>query len=319
MSLENRTTIKEIAAEAGVSIMTVSRVFNHPEKVKTNTRMRVNEALKRLGYTPNTVAQALSNGRTNIIYVYIPTDIVGTNPFYLNVLAGIADRLGDKNYSVLMRKEWYSGEACDGIILMGLNEDDTQRALDLSSRKQVVVFGSLEGADSIDIDNRLGMKMMGKYLIKAHKKHILYLSIDAPRSFVGERESGFKDAVEGKASYQIAKTKNDTASAHMFMEEHFDWVKGFDAVCCATDEIALGVVNSLREHGVKVGEEIAVTGFDGLGREMLTLPAITTIHQPIFEVGQVLADRLMQKVKEGVQINERRLIAPSLYVNGTVL
>ena len=103
------------------------------------------------------------------------------------------------------------------------------------------------------------------------------------------------------------------------MESNFALVRQFDAVCCASDEIALGVVNSLREHGVKVGEEIAITGFDGLGREMLTLPAITTIHQPIFEVGQVLADRLMQKVKEGVQLCERRLIAPSLYRNGTVL
>lgn len=317
MSFESSVTIKQIARESGVSAMTVSRALNHPEKVKTATRVRVMEAAKRLKYKPNSVAQALSNGRTNIIYCYIPKDLVGSN-FYLDVLAGISEELGERGYSVLLRKNWYAGEACDGIILMGLGTEDAKKAVDLSSKRQVVVFGHVDGVDSMDVDNRLGMKMMAEYLLQKGHKKILYLSISNDRDFVSDRESGFLEAINGKAEFTIWKMENNPKSAHAYLKKHFVKDDGYDAICAASDELALGAISYLKEQGIKVPDDISVTGFDGLGRELLSVPAITSIHQPIFEIGKRLASRLVSKIKENCHRCEKSFVAPTLLVNGTV-
>lgn len=297
--------------------MTVSRVLNHPEKVRNSTRARVLEAAKRLNYKPNSVAQALSNGRTNIIFCYVPEDLIGSK-FYLDVLAGISEELGELGYSVLLRKKWYASEACDGIILMGLRSEDAQRALELSSKRQVVVFGHVDGVDSMDVDNKFGMKLMAEYLLQKRHKKILYLSILDNRDFISDREAGFVEAVRGKAEYVIWKTANNSMSAHSFLEANFRKEDGFDAICAASDELALGAMSYLKERGIKVPDDISVTGFDGLGRECLSVPTITSIHQPIFEIGKRLASRLVSKIKNNEHRCDKSFVAPTLLINGTV-
>ena len=319
MSFNSKVTIKQIAAEAGVSTMTVSRVMNHPDKVHSKTRNRVLEASRRLNYHPNSVAQALSSGRSNIIYCYIPTDQASGNPFYLQIVTSMAEEFGDHGYSVLLSKQWYTGEAADGVILIGLKQDDRERAIELAKSKNVVVFGHLDGVDSIDVDNKLGMKMIGEYVIKSGKKNILYLSIDSSRDYVSDREDGFKEAVEGKADFTILHCPNDTIGSNAFLEANYPGSKHFDAICAASDEIALGAMNFLKHHGYRVPEDISVTGFDGLGRELLSVPAITTVAQPIVEVGHLLAARMIERIKEGKHCAEKRFVAPNLAINGSLL
>ena len=319
MNFYTSPTIKELAREAGVSVMTASRVFNHPDQVAKKTRLKVLSAAKRINYRPNSVAQALSYGRNNIIFVYIPSDIVGTNPFYLDVLAGISEKLGEVGYSVLLRKSWYQGENADGVILMGLNRQDTQRTLELCQQKQVVIFGHIDGADCIDVDNKLGMKMMGDYLIKCHRKRVLYLSVNSDRTFFSEREAGLISSLEGKEEYSIARlSKNDTQTAYQYMKKSFDISAGYDTICCATDELALGVSYALRERGIKIPQDISVTGFDGLGREKMCVPAITTVRQPIFEIGVALAERLVARIKGASLMAEKRFVMPELLIGESV-
>lgn len=318
MNFSSKVTIKQIAAEAGVSVMTVSRSINCPEKVKDKTKKRVLEASQRLGYRPNTIAKALSEGKTNIIYCYIPKDQAGSNPFYLYVVAGISEELGKHGYSLLLRTDWYNGQSCDGVILIGLRKYQVENALSLSKDKHVVVFGHLDGADCIDVDNRLGMKLMGEYIVSQGKKKILYLSVDSTRDYVFDREAGFLEAIKGKASCEIWRCENDTYSANAYLEKYFSPKYGFDCICAATDDIALAAMHHLRNIGMSVPDDISVTGFDGLGRELLSVPAITTVKQPIVEIGHQLAVRIIERIKNNDRSAAKRFVPPTLVVNGTV-
>lgn len=310
-------TMKELAERAGCSTMAVSRAINKPDLVAPELRERIYEEIRKANYSPNMVARALSTGRTNIIYVYIPSDIPSKNPFYLYVIAGIGEALGEKGYSMTVRKSWYGGEPCDGLIIMGLDKEDEEKMADLAASRQVVLFGHVPGIDSIDVNNKEGMEMVGNYLVEKGRKKILYLSINQDRNFVKDRERGIEEAVEGKADLDIAHIPNKTQDSYKFMKESFDYSKGYDAIACASDDMALGVLAALQEKGIKIPEQVSVTGFDGLGSELSSNLRVTTIHQPILEVGIALANRLIQKIESGEITNERNFISPELIIHQT--
>ncbi len=313
-------TLKQISEATGYSLITISRAINCPNKLKPKTLETVLKAIEEVGYSPNNVAKALTSGKTNIVYIYIPDDIPSTNLFFMNVVAGIGETLGEYGYSMLVRKKWYHNEVCDGIIMMGLGKDDEARAKELANKKHVVLFGHIDDVDSMDIDNYQGTNMITEYAISKGYQNLLYLSIDQIRNFINDREKGFLDAVREypTINYQIDRCLNKTSSAYKFMHNNFFKYEDVDCIVCASDDIALGVVQFLKENNIKIPEEIAVSGFDGLGAEKASMPKITTVRQPIYEIGKLLAKRLIDKMENDELKNELRFVSPILIKNETL-
>ena len=310
--------LEELSSITGYSKMTISRALNEPEKVKASSREKILEAVSKHNYQQNSVARALCKGKTNIIYIYIPKHLKSSNPFYLNVVAGIGERLGERGYSMLIRKEWYSHEVCDGIILMGLGQEDVEKTQILAQDKQIVLFGHIDGVDSIDINNYLGMKMMGDYVLSRGYKRILYLSINEQRIFVADRMNGFVDAVATNAEFAIEVCPNNTADAYKHIKKVYKNYASYDSIVCGSDDIAIGVIRYLAERGIDVPGKVGVSGFDGLGTEVLSIPHITTIHQPIVALGSLLADSLIDKIEKNIIRNEITFVDPILVKNGSI-
>lgn len=312
-------TLKEIAKVTGYSVMTVSRALNHPEMVQKETREEILRAVKEKNYNPNSIARALSSGKTSIIYVYIPQDYAATNPFFMQVVAGMGESFGEEGYSLLIRRNWYAGEVCDGIVLMGLRENDIVKAQELASSKNVILFGHVEGIDSLDVNNYEGMKLLTEHILSRGKKRLMLLSIDEKRPFVHDREKGFLAASSSASSHDIYHSENQAEAAYSFMKETFGKeVFPYDAICCSSDDMALGVLRFLRDLNLRCPEDVAVGGFDGLGKHLSSLPPLTTIKQPIYEIGKELANRLEKRIAAASSYEPiSQFVTPILIEGGT--
>lgn len=313
-------TLRAIAEKTGYSIMTVSRALNHPEVVKEDTRAAILSAVRELQYYPNSVARALSAGKTSIAYVYIPSDYEATNLFFMNVVAGIGEALGERDRSLIVKRSWYAGEPCDGIVLMGLREHDIEPALELARKKNCVLFGHVDGIDSIDVNNFEGLRLMTEHVLSRGKKRPLFLSIDEDRPFVRDRERGFLSMLPLGAEKDILRSANNAEDAYKRLRAAFgeDGEIPYDAILCASDDMAIGTLRYLHDRRIPVPGGIAVGGYDAIGRERLAVQRLTSVRQPIYEIGKMLAERLVERIDEAPGLApECRLIVPTLVEGDT--
>lgn len=318
------STLKEIAKATGFSIITISRVINHPEKVQSETRSIIQAEIEKRGYHPNNIAKALVSNKTNIVFVYIPIDYNHNSPFYVQVLAGIGEGLGNRGYSMLLKHGWYANESCDGIILMGLTSQDEMRLTKLCENHHVVVFGHSEFANSIDVNNRYGAKAITSLALNSGYSTLAYVSINQDRKFVSDRLEGYRDAHKEKGlRYDdnfIIATSNNEIGGYQAGKAILTMKKRPDAIICASDDIALGVIRAAREKGLEIPRDIGVSGFDGLGTEKLSYPKITTVHQPIYEIGNRLADFIVDRIeKKTSDTIQNHFYEPEIIINESLL
>lgn len=314
-------TIKDVAKATGVSAMTVSRYFNEPEKLKPSTYEKIKAAVEEMGYQPNMIARLLTAGKTNIICVYISDDIGWLHPFTLQSLAGIGETLGENGYSMLLRRDDCENITCDGIIAMGLNEEREERLLEISESKAVVVFGNSSRKNNwVDINNYLGGYKATEYMIERGYKKIAHIGIDNDLSYSEDRYQGFVDCMNEHGmtipENGIVRVANHDWFGYNAMAEMYEH-SDIDAVVCASDALALGVMSYASEKGINVPYDLGVIGFDGLGFEKMVKPNLTTMRQPVYEAGKILATRIMEILESGEYVGTELFIEPVLEVNGT--
>lgn len=314
-------TIKDIAQATGVSAMTVSRYFNEPDKLKEKTYNKIKAKVEEMGYQPNMVARLLATRKTNIICVYIADDIDNLHPFTLQSIAGISERLGENGYSMLLCREGYEKVTCDGIIAMGLNHDQEEQLMGLSEKKAIIIFGNSSHKNNwVDINNYIGSYKATEYMIERGYRKIANIGIDNEFSYSEDRYQGYIDCMNEYGleipEDEIIKVPNHEEDGYRAIEKIYSEGK-IDAVVCASDAIALGVMRYANEKYVSVPDELGIIGFDGLGYEKMVTPNITTMKQPVYEAGKALAERMVEIIKSGEYVGTEMFIEPVLVVNGT--
>jgi LacI family transcriptional regulator len=295
--------IKDIAKAAHVSAITVSRVINGCEKVKAETKRRVEKIITEMAYIPNMAAKNLVSKRTGIIDVYIPESIDLSNPFVMYFIAGISEVLSEQMYSFLIRRSLQKEHSCDGYIVTGLftNEIDDFHVYAQMRNRPVVLFGhtNIAQVNCMDVDNVLGAAMAVHHLIQHNHTRIGLINVDEDKDYTLDRYIGFKKALEDAGIRRdenlIIKSANSvnggTTATKSLLERG-----SFTALFCATDTIAIGAVNAITETGLRVPQDISIVGFDGLGHHLLIEPHITTIRQPIFDIGKSLARVIIDRI-----------------------
>ena len=312
-----RTTIKDVAALAGVSISTVSRVMNNPDAVIQEKREKVLAAIKELNYHPNALARGLIYKRTNTYGVLI-TDV--SNMYSAEVLKGMEEAANKRGMNVIIcntdldkgRMAAYLNvlkeKQVDGILYTSepVFEDDYRL---LQSLNVPVVLVSTESTiyplPSVKInDMQAGFDATNYLIEKGHRK-------------IGMISGPTTDIIAGEPRYQgyinaLAKAKIKLNS-HLFVEHgDYRFHGGYEAmkrlykknsemtaVFVASDEMALGVISYLHEAGVKVPEEISVIGFDNTKVSDMSIPKLTTIAQPMFDIGYIAVEKLEQLISKG--------------------
>ena len=299
-------SIKEVAKIAGVSIATVSRCINSPEKVTESTRLRVQRAIDDTGYAPNALARNFRRGRTNIILVVMPS--VG-DPFFAAIMRGIHAAATSAGYSVVIEETnmrptttekhgvKYVASQADGVILLCNVAAEELGILNSANRNDLPIVVGFEATSQqlvdypgVHIDNAAAAAEATRHLIELGHERIAIVSGTEQLGLTIDRESGFRSAmaaaelevdtgwvVDGGLTIEGARRATEQLLLHP---------RRPTAVFCASDEMAIGCLHQIKAAGLRVPDDMSVIGFDDIRYAEVTDPPLTTIRQPSELIGR---------------------------------
>ena len=296
--------VKEIAAKAGVSMITVSRVINTPEKVSPETRERILKIMKEVGYVHNTAAHNLASGKSGIICIYVSPNMNMYDPFIKMFIIGVSIELSAHNYSINIINSIDSKRFCDGYIFAGYDPGSPDLEECKKLGKPIAIFGALDD-DTVDVvitDNtKCSNKIVSCLIEQGHKKIACVLN-DVQSDYRNLRLQGYKDALkENDIEYDESLTitvSNDVSGGKDAAEWYLSLNDRPSAVYFITDIMAVGFIAEIQRQGLKVPDDVSVVGFDGLGNHLYSSPKVTTVAQPVSEIAKQLADCIIERVED---------------------
>jgi DNA-binding LacI/PurR family transcriptional regulator len=314
MPRKKTPTIYDVAERSGISISTVSRVLNNPEKVNPKTRARVLDAIDKLGFVPKAEARARALSQTNRIGVITP---FFTAPSFVQRLRGVASALAAFNYELVIytvdsfdRLEGYLSSIpftgnLDGLIVMSLpiQKKEARRLIEHGIETVLIEF-SHPGLNCIEIDDVHGGLLAGEYLLNKGHRRIAFAGDREPHDFqlhpAGMRLKGFQQALKNAGvtipSEYVSLFENTQEEAMRAARELLSLPQPPTAIFAAADIQALSVLKVAREMGVRVPEELAVIGFDDI--DSAEFMDLTTIRQHLDESGKLAVDILLAHIAD---------------------
>jgi LacI family transcriptional regulator len=301
-------TVMEVAAVAGVSPSTVSRILNGSAAVSADKCLAVQQAIQLLGYVPNPVARGLAGGRTMSIGVV--TQAIDS-PFYGVALKGIEEELEAAGYSPLfVSGHWDAAREArcidvlrsrrvDGIIVLtGRLSDDELRTC--ARQLPVVVTGrSLRSPliYSLDFDDFEGARLATHHLLVLGHRRIAFISGDASHPDAMARQRGYRAALEAAGITfdpdLVVPGKYYELSGLEAVERLLQGDKRFSAIFASNDQMALGACLGLQRRGIRVPQDVSVVGFDDLPASAFSNPPLSTVHQPVERLGRLAAAAML--------------------------
>lgn len=328
-------TLEMVAARAGVSRATVSRVVNGSPKVKPALLDAVNAAIAELNYVPNRAARSLASRRTESIALVIPesTTRVFADPFFAMIIQGVAVYLASTDYTLGIvvaseanpdkTRRYLTGGNIDGALVVSHHSGDHSYAR--LGRSVPVVFGGRPlhggaGADTyyVDVDNIEGSFLATNHLIERGRRHIATIAgpADMPAGF--DRELGWRRALTeaGMDATLIEWGDFSPASGAMAMRRLLARKEPLDAVFVANDQMAHGAYAVIAEAGLSIPDDIAVVGYDDDSLGSAAAPALTTMHQSMTELGAAMAEKLV-KLIDGEPVERATILKTRLIVRAS--
>lgn len=292
-------TLNDVAKKANVSKMTVSRVINHPEQVTDELKQLVYQAMEELDYQPNIAARALVNNRTQVIKVFIMEEMDTTEPYYMNLLTGIANELDKHAYSLQLvtRRNLQVGR-CDGFIVCGMREEDYELIGKLD--KPTVLFGeNVHGYDYVDSKNQEGIETATEYGISLGYETLLYIGIDVDEPFELSREKGYINQMEAHGKEpMIYRFENHSRYSAKFIKENWGLFRKNTLFICSSDRLAIGIQRGLHEAGASMPDDYGIIGHDGIFLDQIAHPQLTTMKQFVMEMGAECARLVVKKIEK---------------------
>ncbi len=310
-------TLEEVAERAGVSRATASRVLRGQSNVSASARDAVNRAAEEIQYTPNRVARALATGRSeSIAFVVSETEErMFTEPFFLGMLRSATESVVACHYQLVFtvtstdaERERFIDYAAsghvDGVLLLSVHgDDDLQEQLEALGVATVLSGRPprpAEGLYYVDADNRTGGRLATQHMIDTGRTVIAAVTGPLDMCAGEDRLAGYRDALlatgRGVDESLIEVGGFSAAEGYAAAERLLDRRPDVDAIVAPSDLAAIGVIRALTQRGRVVGSDVAVSGFDDFRDAAEHHPPLTTVRQPIADLGhtmtQVLLDRL---------------------------
>ena len=336
-AVRSAATLEEVARLAGVSRATVSRVVNRSPKVSDGIRRTVDQAISELGYVPNPAARSLVTRRSDSVAVVItePTGRLFADPFFPRLLRGISSELNARELQLVLlmpstpdeeeRVRRYLGAGhVDGALLVSLHGDD-QLPNWLAERDIPVVVGGRppRGAEVsyVDMDNRQGARTAVEHLIALGRRQIATIAGPTDMAAGIDRLAGYRDAfgaAGGPADAELVAVADfSQEGGAVAMRSLLSRRPDIDAVFAAADLMAVGAVQALREAGRRIPEDVAVVGFDDSPVAAMADPALTSVRQPIEEMGAEMTRLLIDSSTRSDASVRRVILATSLVIRAS--
>lgn len=328
-------TIKDIAAIAGVSTTTVSKVLNRKdEDISQATREKVLKVIEKHNYVPNTIARSLVTKKTKTIGLIIP-DI--TNPFFPEIARGAEDKAQEKGYSIIFcntdddleKEDKYMSmlmeKMVDGIVLAS----SAKRASNArrSRRNSIPIVSvdrdaKLEGINGeVFVDNVSGAYEAVNHLLENNYEEILFLSGPLCTITSKNRLEGYRKALKEKGIAHkddlIIEGEYKYSWGYEIGKEILGSKIKFDSVFCGNDLIAFGVIKSFKDNGLHIPEDIGVVGYDDIYMSRLVEPELTTVKQPNYQMGYKAVEILIDIIEGKEAVNKDVVLKSELIVRNS--
>ncbi len=311
-----RPTLEEVALRAGVGRGTASRVINGSPKVSERARAAVLRAIDELGYVPNRVAQMLASKRTNTVALVVSEkeDRVFGEPYFAGIIRGISSGLTGTGFQLLLAlaqseaeherlEQYLTGQHVDGILLISLHGNDPLPQRLEESGVPTVLGGKPVGLDPVsyvDADNCGGALQAVAHLVGIGRRRIATITGPQDMKVGVDRLSGYHEALRaaslGDAPELVVQGDFSETSGIAAMRTLLARSPDLDAVFAASDPMALGAMQVLREHGRRIPDDVAVVGFDDSASARHADPPLTTVHQPLETMGREMTRLLLARV-----------------------
>ena len=305
-------TLEDVAARAGVSTATVSRCLNAPDKVVEQTRQRVMEAIEALGYAPNFSAQALAAKRTRTIGAIIPTM---ENAIFAEGIQAFQETLQAEGYTLLIASTGYdpaveadairtlAARGAEGLLLIGYDRDPSVEAFLQAQGLPVVVswaFDKDQPNCAVGFDNHAAMNALVAHALDLGHSNVVMISA---RTSGNDRARARRDGViealssRGLVPLQIIETDYGVSKGEAAFDALMEAHPQATLCLCGNDVLAAGAIRAAERRGIRVPQDVSITGFDDIGLASLVRPNLTTVRVPHRAMGQAAAAAILSLVE----------------------
>lgn len=313
-----RPTLEEVAARAGVGRGTVSRVINGSPRVSDATRAAVEAAVAELGYVPNTAARALAANRTDAIALVVPEPETRffSEPYFSDMLKGVGAELSETEMQLLLifagsdrerrrLAQYLAAHRVDGVLLVSVHADDPLPDLLAQLEIPAVISGPRSAAEtltSVDSDNYGGARQAVEHLLSRGRREIAHITgrldvYGAQRRVDGYREA-LRDAGQTVDERLIEPGDFTEEGGRRAMAALLERRPDLDAVFAGSDVMAAGARQVLREAGLRIPDDVALVGYDDSAIARHMEPPLTSVRQPIEEMGRRMIDLLLEEIAD---------------------
>lgn len=335
--MANSATLKSIAKATGFSVTTVSRALGGYDDVNADTRRIILEEARNQGYEPNLNARLLQQQRTQTIGLIIP--ISGPrlpDPFFSEFVAGVSTEAADSGYDLLLSTdqigdseiEHYrrivSRNRVDGLVLARIRRQDPRIEYLQQTSTPFVTFGRTDQATGytyIDVDGIAGQAALTEHFITLGHRRIAYIAPPLHLMFAEYRLQGYKQALERSGIVVdpalIIPGDLSEGSGREIADSLLDLPQPPTAIMTGNDLMAFGVMSALQARGLRIGEDVAVGGFDDVPSAEHFHPGLTTVHQPIYEIGQQLTQLLLKMIAGQSPAITQHLVEPQVIIRNS--
>ncbi|HRK30456.1 MAG TPA: LacI family DNA-binding transcriptional regulator [Tepidisphaeraceae bacterium] len=310
-------SLRDVAAEAKVSVATVSMVLNDNPRISRATHLRISRIIERMGYQPNRLAQSLSSRYTRVLGVMLPAlRHAFADAYFGELISGICDRAGKMGFKIMLeqakpefvkeRKHIHIFERryVDGLLVLGMNDRHHFLEDFADGRYPLCVVDNKFNQWKLDhavCDYAGGAEQVMNYLLQLGHRHIgcIYAApeiqtaadvLHVYRKRLGDSGHEVDDswAQDGRFT-----DEGGAAAAAALLKRHPE----ITALFCGNDKMAIGAQHYLANAGIRVPEEVSVVGFDNMQNAAFVTPSLTTVHLPLYQVGALACERLIDRVR----------------------
>ncbi|GAA4440193.1 LacI family DNA-binding transcriptional regulator [Actinokineospora soli] len=315
MTTERQPTLDTVAAAAGVSRATVSRVINGSPRVSPEARDLVEDTIARLGYVPNRAARTLASRRTDSIALVLreADATVLADPYLSAVIIATSQALVGTGVQLVLVNaqndaehqrvgEYVRSGHVDGVLLASMHADDPLPQLLVNARVPVVVGGRPErpipGLVYVDSDNVGGAQLATDHLLSVGRTRIAHIAGPPDMTAAADRLTGYHRSLSraGRDAGPVAFGDFTRTSGESAMRTLLDRDPDIDAVFAANDMMAIGALRTLRAAGRRVPEDVSVVGYDDIELTQHTDPALTTVRQPVVDQARTMTELLLLQI-----------------------
>jgi len=333
-------SIRDVAAHAGVSRATVSKVLNESAtaQIAASTRERVRLAAKELGYHPSAIARGLTRKQMDTVGIVLPPALSAptASTFYSSLFNGVLQAAADlgQNVTVFTGEHWVDAKTSlhrfrdgrvDGLLLFYQPPDSDIISTLLDAEVPVVSMDDPHGDERlsyVDVDNIAGSRVVTEHLLDLGHQRIIFLyERHTPLHYEIQREVGYQEAMTARGltpSHGVVRYNQEMAEAAvkpLFVDCPVN--ERPTGVICCSDWQAIRVVGILKRHGLRVPEDISITGFNDDGAALLTQTPLTTLRQPYYDLGKAAIELLLMQIADRTKRGERRILPGTLRIDGT--